>query len=409
MNANGDEKDNGHAPDFQWIRRKRSRPPEIYHNALHGTRVEKAPRLMVLPRLAEILTQRKPRYERVDSLWGVLSHVPTVDQRVQLTQQEEKEVEDKTPWPSAKQYHDILSNPKSNLNIPMYDLGVDARGVPLHPEFIYTQPVSCMYFLKCARLLGKGSFGFPRKKRHPIETTAGMRPPAANKIGVSRGRKSELSKDFEWRKMSFVTGLPKNQPFVRYVTATCYSRANDIAAKKKVFRMHAVMLANKEGTGETGACVLVHIRAGGYKRVGLRTSLASAEAQLPSASAHTFVNDNQKLCMRGLVSPTSVAVSSYSSTMAPTSPQIKKLLHAEFTVNQGESSYQVTKKLKESSVISTSSVARYPLFTTFHDPNVHSARLALRNMIMKSCSSRDEIAKYAMGLQEELASLQSQN
>ncbi|GMF65269.1 unnamed protein product [Phytophthora lilii] len=375
---------------------------------------------MVLPGLAELLAAQKQRKEGVaaDALLDVLSRVSAAEQEAQPQPaptpalDEEVEVEDKTPWPSAKQYFDIFSAPKSELKIPVYDLGVDPRGVPLHPEFIYSQPVSCMYFLKCARLLGKGSFGFPRKKKAAGETTPTTTPTAAGKKPAGKAGKKESSKDFEWRKMSFVTGLPKKQPIVRYITATCYSRATDVAAKKKVFRMHAVMLADEAGTGEQGEYVLVHIRAGGSKRVGLRASLADAEAQQTPASpgAHGTASAKQNadlLCMRRPVSPTSVAVSSYTSSTASTSPRNKKPLHAG-------SPDHLARMLAGSAaspigVDATPSMSRHPLFAAVEDRKVDSARLAMRNMILKSCTSKDEMVKYVMGLQEELAALQDQN
>ncbi|RMX64491.1 hypothetical protein KXD40_006595 [Peronospora effusa] len=456
------EKNDVNTPDFRLIRRKRPRTPEIDHNAL-STRVSpvKTPRLMMLPGLAELLAAQKQRNEGAvaDASLNVLSCVSTANQEQEqqiIETEEEIELEDKTPWPSAKQYHDIFFTPRTELQIPVYDdLGVDPRGVPLHPEFIYSQPVSCMYFLKCSRLLGKGSFGFPRKKKTADETT--LTSTSTGKKPAGKGAKKEPSKDFEWRKMSFVTGLPKKQPVVRYITATCYSRATDVAAKKKVFRMHAVMLADDKGTGEKGNYVLVHIRAGGCKRVGLRATLADAEGQAladaegqaladaegealadaegealadaegealadaegqamgpASPDAHGIANAKQKadlLCMGRPVSPTSVAVSSYSSSTASTSPHNKKLLHAEFPSSQGGSSDHLTMALTGSpmKVKMTSTVTRHSLFTTLEDPNVTSARLALRDMILKSCTSPDEMAKYVMGLQEELAALQSQN
>ncbi|KAG3196760.1 hypothetical protein PC128_g7392 [Phytophthora cactorum] len=418
-----EERDAQCAPEFQLIRRKRPRTPdssaELYAFPARGS-PEKAPRLMVLPGLAELLAAQKHRNEGVaaDALLDVLSRVSSEQEQTPIqTQEEEIVVEDKTPWPSANQYFDIFSTPKSELKIPVYDLGVDPRGVPLHPEFIYCQPVSCMYFLKCSRLLGKGSFGFPRKKKTVGDTIPTTTPTGKKPAG--KGGKKESSKDFEWRKMSFVTGLPKKQPIVRYITATCYSRATDVSAKKKVFRMHAVMLADGAGTGEKGDYVLVHIRAGGSKRVGLRASLADAEAQQAplSPSAHGTASAKQNadlLCMRRPVSPTSVAVPSYSSSTASTSPRNKKLLHAEFTTNQDDHSEHLARVLSGSAVSpiavdSTPSVTRHPLFTTAEDPNVDSARLALRNMILKSCTSKDEMAKYVMGLQEELAALQNHN
>ncbi|EGZ19204.1 hypothetical protein PHYSODRAFT_312545 [Phytophthora sojae] len=432
MHCSSDEEGAARAPEFQLIRRKRPRTHESgggdspFGYPVRGS-PEKAPRLTVLPGLAELLAAQKQRNEGVaaDALLDVLSRASSAEQQQQQQQQqspqqpqpqqeEDIEVEDKTPWPSAKQYFGIFSAPKSELKIPVYDLGVDPRGVPLHPEFIYSQPVSCMYFLKCSRLLGKGSFGFPRKKKSAGETTPTTTP--TGKKPAAKAGKKESSKDFEWRKMSFVTGLPKKQPIVRYITATCYSRATDVTAKKKVFRMHAVMLADEAGTGEQGEYVLVHIRAGGSKRVGLRASLADAEAQQAPASpgAHGTTTAKQNadlLCMRRPVSPTSVAVSSYSSS---TSPRHKKLLHAEFSSSQGERSDHLARVLSASpgfpmGLNSTPpSVTRHPLFTSAEDPKVDSARQALRNMILKSCTSRDEMAKYVMGLQEELAALQNQ-
>ncbi|KAE9015384.1 hypothetical protein PF010_g7551 [Phytophthora fragariae] len=427
MHRSSDEEGAARAPEFQLIRRKRPRTPESGGGESPlafpaRSSPGKAPRLMVLPGLAELLAAQKQRNE--ESLLDVLSRASSAEQEQQQQQQspqqqqeEDVEVEDKTPWPSAKQYFDIFSAPKSELKIPVYDLGVDPRGVPLHPEFIYSQPVSCMYFLRCSRLLGKGSFGFPRKKKSAGESsTPATTTGASSKKPAAKAGKKESSKDFEWRKMSFVTGLPKKQPIVRYITATCYSRATDVAAKKKVFRMHAVMLADEAGTGEQGEYVLVHIRAGGSKRVGLRASLADAEAQQAPASpgaidTATAMQNTDLLCMRRPVSPTSVAVSSYSSS---TSPRHKKLLHAEFPSSQSQRSDHLARVLAGSPGFpmgmdsSPPSVTRHPLFTSIEDPKVDSARQALRNMILKSCTSRDEMAKYVIGLQEELAALQNQ-
>ncbi|CAI5740069.1 unnamed protein product [Peronospora destructor] len=279
---------------------------------------------MMLPGLTELLALQKQRNESVvaDASLAVLSRVSTAnqEQEQQIQTEEEIELEDKTPWPSAKQYHDIFFTPRTELQIPVYDdLGVDPRGVPLHPE------------------------------------------------------------------------LPKKQPIVRCITATSYSRATDVAAKKKAFRMHAVMLADEKRTGENGEYVLVHIRAGGYKRVGFRATLADAKGQAlapASPDAHGTADAQQMadlLCMGK-----------------------RKLLHVESSSSQGGSSDHVTMALTGSpmkgNITSTDS-----LFTTSEDPNVDSARLALLNMILKSCTSPDEMAKYVIGLQEELAALQSQN
>ena len=150
-----------------------------------------------------------------------------------------------SPWPSAEQYLELFEK-AGQEDYPIYNLGVDSRDVPHHPDFIYSSPRSCVYFLKCDRLLGKGSFGFPR--------TFG-----------NKGKK------YGWRKMSFVTQLPKNAPLVQYVTATCYNGVRDPKSgrsKEKVFRMHAVMRMTPKESEDP--LVLVHIRSGGKKRPGVR-------------------------------------------------------------------------------------------------------------------------------------------
>ncbi|CEG45733.1 uncharacterized protein PHALS_02012 [Plasmopara halstedii] len=362
---------------FQLIRRKRPRTPDGYADTSVLPTPDKAPRLMVLPGLADLLATQKQRH---GSIVETLSCLPTSDQKQVMAQDlaAEMELEDKSPWPSANQYFDMFSTFKSDVKIPVYDLGVDPRGVPHHPEFIYNQPVSCMYFLKCSRLLGKGSFGFPRMIKRLVKETT---PTSA----CRNSGKKESSKDFEWRKMSFVTGLPKKLPIVRYITATCYSRATHISAKKKVFRMHAVMLADEMGTSEHGEYVLVHIRAGGSKRVGLRASLSSGETLLG---------------MEHPVSPTSVA-ESYSSSILPRN---KKLLHIDATASDDHDSESSVKAVTSSMIHHSHSIS-----TATAESSFSSARLALRSLVLKSCSSQDEMVKYVMELQEELAALRDQS
>lgn len=377
-----------------------------------------------------------------------------------VDENDDAEVEDKTPWPSASQYHAIFANMHAS-SIPVYDLGVDPRGVPLHPEFIYSEPVSCMYFLKCAQLLGKGSFGFPRKKK-PAASAIGSGAAAAAKTS-----KKEASKDFEWRKMSFVTGLPKKQPVVRYITATCYSRASDVVAKKKVFRMHAVMLADAAGAGETGEYVLVHIRAGGSKRVGLRASThevapravvaraapvspIARAALVASPSSSSSPSDRSSGSGARPASPPVTTLASYASQTASTSPHSKKLLHADFGASQHYSpssgslassfekralppspqvsvaSAHVSPQQPQQSTQHQSpvpsrfeheqapSMARHPLLLCANAlppldaSKFRNARQVMRDMILQSCRSADEVASYVHCLQEELAALQQQ-
>jgi hypothetical protein len=245
--------------------------------------------------------------------------------------------EDKTPWPTANEYYDILTDESRKASIPVYDLGVDPRGVPLQPECIYNEPKSCMYFLKCGQLLGRGSFGFPRKKKTTVTVKNA-------KGGVESVRRCDSTKEFEWRKMSFVTGLPKKQPLVRYITATCYSKTHRSATeKKKVMRMHAVMLANPDGAGEQGDYVLVHIRAGGSKRVGVRTnsvpsqsprkmqpaaSPSRVEASPMTGSIHSLLSAHDQVMMManssGVDRPITPLYTNYAPATNSASPLVKR-------------------------------------------------------------------------------------
>ena len=411
-----------HTSAIPFIRRKRPRAIETNDHLTCAfpsrASIEKAPRALVLPGLAELLAaQQSP---------------PLLQLPWQPTRPSAIEHEDKTPWPSAVEYGNIFSTPESERKLQVFDLGVDRRGVPLHPEFIYNDPVSCMYFLKCSKLVGKGSFGFPRKKKELLRqqmATAGGNARAAV-IGLSTMSQSQsakkqkklpdASKDFEWRKMSFVTGLPKKQPLVRYVTATCYSRATEQAAKQKVFRMHAVMLADEAGTGECSDYVLVHIRAGGSKRVGIRTSGADPEVQQTPTSPDAIYKDiaiaqqgANSLSVQSPVSPTSVAVASCASVLTSTSPCNKHLMHAAVSAGSSENAGDPTKPMMTAPLSEMDLTARVPrcspLFTVAEEPDVGAGRVALRNMILKACTSPEEMTKYVMGLQEELTALQSYN
>lgn len=401
------------------------------------------PVVMVLPGISHLLGGNAPKprtldatgRQRVNELGDFVerrhgSPVASIAPAITATAEEDDdEAEDKTPWPSANQYHDIFTtNMDKGAKIPVYDLGLDPRGVPLHPEFIYSQPVSCMYFLKCAQLLGKGSFGFPRKKK-ASEATDGKKISNGGANSTAKGKK-ESSKDFEWRKMSFVTGLPKKQPIVRYITATCYSRATDLSAKKKVFRMHAVMLADATGSGEMGDYVLVHIRAGGSKRVGLRASASDAcEAQATPSSPLSCEDISSA---KRPVSPPMASTPSYNSQAASTSPRNKKLLHADFssssyaTMSSGHSfgkflmppsPSQMQQQPSSSSMdnserMQLTPMMRHPMLMgvapAYDATKFNNARQVMRDMILQSCSSRDEMAKYVHCLQEELAALQQQ-
>lgn len=391
--------------DAALIRRKRplspSRPPAAFGMGLGRP----AAAFGMLPALSDLLASQRREPQRLSPIRQSppVELAPPPPTAVETAEPQEDETdEDKTPWPSAAQYHELFTDAARFRSIPVYDLGVDPRGVPLHPEFIYSQPVSCMYFLKCARLLGKGSFGFPRKLKAAE---------APGKKAAGKGRK-EPSKEFEWRKMSFVTGLPKKQPVVRYITATCYARATDVAAKKKVFRMHAVMLADDSGAGEAGDYVLVHIRAGGSKRVGLRASLAvdgpEPMPQSPVRGSEPSIHD-EFVPVRRPVSPPMAAAPSYNSQAASTSPRNKKRRHAEYAPTPSFGAGPFAGLTPEPAKSATAAVPRHSLFpSTPEDAKVSSARLAMRELILSSCSSRDEVAKYVLGLQEELAALQHQ-
>lgn len=430
------------APDaFQLIRRKRPRSADAaaseaapqfvsFANSSNGCTLLPADgsalmRPVLLPAISHLLAcQKRPLTESTSANDGILrQRISEQGEFIERRSNHEEEAipheddeddvegEDKSPWPSAMQYQDIFAQLQTG-RVPVYDLGLDPRGVPLHPEFIYSEPVSCMYFLKCARLLGKGSFGFPRKKKSPT---------AAKTSGAKTAAKRVSSKEFEWRKMSFVTGLPKKQPVVRYITATCYSRATDVSAKKKVFRMHAVMLADGEGVGESGDYVLVHIRAGGSKRVGLRTIMADPERSQshslpssPTTEQSGFQASPSVSPSHRPVSPPMATVTSYNSQTASTSPQQKKLLQVPTFSSEPahfgryllsrphHHSLQPSPIMFRPEQMAPAAVVAPKMFPS----DVDNARQVIRDLVLQSCHSRDEMDKYVLGLQEELAALQ---
>lgn len=67
-------------------------------------------------------------------------------------------------WLHYEQYYNILKSAENgDFLFPFYDLGVDDRGITIHPEEIYSNPCDSIYLLKCEHLKnGKPSFGFPR-------------------------------------------------------------------------------------------------------------------------------------------------------------------------------------------------------------------------------------------------------
>lgn len=141
-------------------------------------------------------------------------------------------------WPNGVQYKRLFA--EAGKSIPIHALGCNGKNVPYHPDWIYESPKPAMYFLKCERLVGPASFGFPR---------------------TANGDK----KVFGWRKMSFITKLPKKDPIIEYVTATCYAGIRNVNSGRsnfKVFRMHAVMLLENS---HKPPLVLVHIKSGGCK------------------------------------------------------------------------------------------------------------------------------------------------
>lgn len=411
---------------FQLIRRKRPRSADSealeaapqFGSLATSSNGRALMRPVLLPAISHLLAcQNRPLTESTNANDGVLrQRISDQGEFIERRSNQEEEAipheddeddvegEDKSPWPSAMQYQDIFAHLESG-RVPVYDLGLDPRGVPLHPEFIYSEPVSCMYFLKCARLLGKGSFGFPRKKKSPSATKSSGAKPTTKRMS---------SKEFEWRKMSFVTGLPKKQPVVRYITATCYSRATDVSAKKKVFRMHAVMLADADGVGECGDYVLVHIRAGGSKRVGLRTIMADPERTLshtlPSSPTTGFEASPNESPSRRPVSPPFATVTSYNSQTTSTSPQQKKLLQVPtFSSEPAQfGRYLLSRQSMQPSPIMYRPEQMVPAPKTFPSA-VDNVRQVIRDLILQSCHSRDEMHKYVLGLQEELAALQHQS
>ena len=87
-------------------------------------------------------------------------------------------------------------------------------------------------------------------------------------------------------------------------------------------------------------------------------------------------------------------------------------MRAELSAGSSENSEDLTKPMTVPLLGMDSATCVYwrsPLFAAAKQLDVDEARVVLRNMILNVCSSPEDIAKYVMGLQEELEALQSLN
>ncbi|CAG9331193.1 unnamed protein product [Blepharisma stoltei] len=129
----------------------------------------------------------------------------------------------KERWLNGSEYEIIIRNYQDYSEKFSFQILTD------HPTFIYTTPAhGLMYFLKENTLR---DLGFPRVKG--------------------------LKKRFKWKKMNFVTALPKHKPKVQYLVATgrlasvCYRMHIVILDKKFPLLCHMLKIQNhfKSGVG----------------------------------------------------------------------------------------------------------------------------------------------------------------
>lgn len=100
-----------------------------------------------------------------------------------------------------------------------------------HPYDIYKKPMNGFIYFMEGSSIGS-EFGFPRV---------------------------EQKKVFKWKKMNFITELPKRNPLVNYIVASavrCEGFFTKGAAEGPTFRMHAVVLSEQKGK----SYILCHIR-----------------------------------------------------------------------------------------------------------------------------------------------------
>lgn len=100
-----------------------------------------------------------------------------------------------------------------------------------HPEDIYRKPRNGYIYFMQGTSIGS-EFGFPRV---------------------------EQKKLFKWKKMNFITELPKRNPVVNYIVASavrCERFLQNRNEEGPVFKMHAVVLSEQKGN----SYILCHIR-----------------------------------------------------------------------------------------------------------------------------------------------------
>ena len=154
------------------------------------------------------------------------------------------------PWPSAKQYVEIfkrfLTKDGHYDTYTIEGLGrCKLTGTPLQPEWLYKNPKAGIYFLECATLRGRGSFGFPKCE-------------------------NLRKKLFEWKKTSYVNNVPKAKPLISYITANGHGRyenGQDGTFRMRIVKPINIQCANSEDA-DRWVLVDIHLSDGLARRVG---------------------------------------------------------------------------------------------------------------------------------------------
>lgn len=179
------------------------------------------------------------------------------------------------PWPSAKQYVEIfkrfLSKDGHYDTYTIESLGrCKLTGTPLQPEWLYKNPKAGIYFLECATLRGRGSFGFPKCE-------------------------SLRKKLFEWKKTSYVNNVPKAKPLISYITANGHGRYED--GQDGTFRMRIIKPINIQCPNSEDAdrwvLVDIHLSDGLARRVGPKL-LARKEDEVDQDSNEVNTGKQEK-------------------------------------------------------------------------------------------------------------------
>ena len=154
-------------------------------------------------------------------------------------------------WLTGLEYNTLLNQVDRMsriLNIPVYKDG-------MHPSSIYFEPEkSPIYYIEVDSV---DKLGFPRLEE----------------------RKSHI-----WKRMNFITDLPKQKPLVRYIVASSINKS-----KCHEFRMHIAWLAGKEQDNErqTVVCQILGVHSESCKNSVLASTPLSLKTPTLSYKENT--------------------------------------------------------------------------------------------------------------------------